>query len=125
MPPALHCRPQAIFAGLNQSCTDGFDAAALKRQIQGEWGAAPWLTCNPSNGNLLGVEVCLDPSSKTPRAVDCPASRAAALGREAGVAECNGTGWMRLGIEVRRGRQLRGPLSSLHSAGRPAPLLAA
>lgn len=54
-----------------------------------------------SNANLLSVEVCLDPSKKDePTAINCPGARADAVGEQAGVVECTGNIWMRLGIEV-------------------------
>lgn len=54
-----------------------------------------------SNQQLLGVEVCLDPSSKSePKAIDCPANRASAVDSQPGVTECNGTVTMRIGVEV-------------------------
>ena len=54
-----------------------------------------------SNGNLLSVEVCLDPSNRAnPTAISCPANRTAAVGPQAGAVECAGSAWMRLGIEV-------------------------
>ena len=54
-----------------------------------------------SNQNLLAVEVCLDPANKdTPQAIDCPTNRTAAVGSQPGVADCNGTVYLRLGIEV-------------------------
>lgn len=60
--------------------------------------------CSPStrsNANLLSVEVCLDPSKKDePTAINCPGARADAVGEQAGVVECTGNIWMRLGIEV-------------------------
>jgi hypothetical protein len=89
----------ALFRSLN--CTTGFDAALLKQQLKSAWGTDVWLTCNAANQQLLGIEVCLDPSSKTePKAINCPASRAAALDSQPGVTECNGTATMRLGVEI-------------------------
>lgn len=47
------------------------------------------------------MEVCLEPASKgQPIVVDCPASRSEAVGTQPGLVECNGTNFMRLGIQI-------------------------
>ncbi|KAL4451484.1 hypothetical protein ABPG75_007146 [Micractinium tetrahymenae] len=86
-------------ANLTGQCGGAIAASDLTAAFSAAWGVNVWLSCDKSTGALLGLQVCLVPTTGGAlQAVSCPEKRdkGQALGHE-----CKDVVPLPLGIEVR------------------------